>query len=112
MEKKTITPMEQIELISVEARKLGMKYGEYVAKFGHTLPKPKPTPRREIEIYAGIEHKKRLAHVEYDLICQNEACGKTFKARKKNTKLCPDCRAENKRDYKRQYNKDRREGKR
>lgn len=104
-----MTSLQQIEYISREAAKLGIKYGEWVRLYGHTLPKPKPTPRREIGIYAGIEPKKR-AHVEYELICQNEACGKMFRAGKKNAQLCPDCIAERKRVYNRQYKKDKKAG--
>jgi hypothetical protein len=108
-----MTSLQQIEYISREAAKLGIKYGEWVRLYGHTLPKPKPTPRREIGIYAGIEHKKpkkRDVHVEYELKCENEDCGKMFKAGKKDARFCPDCIAERKRVYNRQYKKDKKAG--
>ena len=72
-----MTSMEQIELISVEARKLGMKYGEYVEKFGHTLPKPDGEQPNERQKKCAI-------------------CGKLFTIRKGNAKYCKACALEGK----------------
>lgn len=85
-----MTAMQQIELISVEARKRGMKYGEYVEKFGHTLPKPKTE-----------EIKKPSGNVEN----QCTICGATFYAGKKGAKFCENCRKERALEYAREHKK-------
>lgn len=82
-----MTSMEQIELISVEARKRGMKYGEYVEKYGHTLPKPKPSKKKGT---GYIEGDKKVGHrPRTQCICT--VCGATFMAGRKDSKFCPDC---------------------
>ena len=83
-----MTAMQQIEFISVEARKLGMKYGEYVEKFGHTLPKPKTTPKQE-STDSGRKKPKPS-----EKIC--EVCGKPFHGHG-SAKYCPFCVLEGKR---------------
>lgn len=82
-----MTAMQQIEFISIEAGKLGMKYGEYVEKFEHTLPKPKSqeyTPIGEVRHY-----KKRKA---IELTCQ--MCGQPFIAKSPLAKFCEECKQE------------------
>ena len=83
-----MTSMEQIELISVEARKRGMKYGEYVEKYGHTLPKPeaKKTKRKTgyIEGDGKRGHRPRVK-------CFCIMCGETFMAGRKGSQFCPEC---------------------
>ena len=80
-----MTAMEQIEFISVEARKLGMKYGEYVEKFGHTLPKPKSKAHKA---RGGVWHNKKRKAI--DLTCQ--MCGKPFVAKSPIAQFCEECK--------------------
>lgn len=87
-----MTAMEQIELISVEARKLGMKYGEYVAKYGHTLPK--------------VEYKKYKPREKVERVC--EECGVTFLASIKSARRCPQCSKERRRKLSAERNRQRR----
>lgn len=87
-----MTSMEQIELISVEARKRGMKYGEYVEKYGHTLPKPKPTKRKAIEYYSGKAKRTYQPRTQKERIC--EMCGVSFMAGTSTARWCPKCRRE------------------
>lgn len=96
-----MTAMEQIEFISVEARKLGMKYGEYVAKFGHTLPKPKEEKQGE---YAPSGKKKPKPS---EKICA--VCGKPYLGHGRS-KYCPLCVLEGKRQKELEWN-DKRKGK-
>ncbi len=83
-----MTSMEQIELISVEARKLGLKYGEYVEKYGHTLPKPKPKKAKRKTGY--IEGDGKVGHRPL-IECICTVCGKRFMAGRKDSKYCPEC---------------------
>ena len=83
-----MTSMEQIEYMATEARKKGMKYGEYVEKYGHNIPKPKEN-KREVSLWADREGKPRQG-VVHDLICQD--CGAEFQSKKKTAKFCEDCR--------------------
>lgn len=101
-----MTAMEQIELISVEARKLGMKYGEYVEKYGHTLPKPEPTKYKERAYYEGIEYKKYKPREKVERLC--EECGVTFLASIKSARRCPVCSKERRRKLSAERNRQRR----
>lgn len=84
-----MSAMEQIELISVEARKRGMKYGEYVEKYGHTLPEPKPEKKKG---NGYIEGAKKTGHrPRVECVCTVPGCGKTFMAGRKDSKYCPEC---------------------
>ena len=103
-----MTSMEQIELISVEARKRGMKYGEYVEKYGHTLPKPKPKKYKEHEWYEGMDHKSYEPRKKIELICQNPECGAPFLSTRDDVKFCPVCRKEKHRELMRKRNRQRR----
>ena len=85
-----MTAMEQIEYISVEARKRGMKYGEYVEKYGNTLPKPKPKKTKPNTGY--IEGDGKRGHrPRVECVCTVPGCGKTFMAGRKDSKYCPEC---------------------
>ena len=75
-----MTSMEQIEYMAVEARKKGMKYGEYVEKYGHTVPKPK-----EARSYKQMRMPKTY-------VCENPECGKVFETIASNARFCPECR--------------------
>ena len=89
-----MTSMEQLIYIDAEAKKLGMKYGEYVDKYGHTLPKPDPTPRREIEYYDGIERAEYTPREGIKIVCE---CGRIFTAKRKDAKYCKYCKVEHSR---------------
>ena len=86
-----MTSMEQLIYIDAQAKKLGMKYGDYVAKYGHTHPKPDSVRRREIEYYDGIERKKPKPREGIKVVCE---CGRTFTAKRKDAKYCKYCKAE------------------
>ena len=87
-----MTAMQQIEHISVEARKRGMKYGEYVEKYGHTLPKPKPKKKRNSGNIEGKGQGKGWSGHRAPVECVCVMCGETFMAGRKDTKYCPECR--------------------
>ncbi len=94
-----MTSMEQIELISVEARKLGMKYGEYVEKYGHTLPEPKPEKKKGTGYIEGEGDRGHLSRI--DKVCI--ICGASFKAGNNRAKHCPKCTEDRRRTYCREY---------
>lgn len=99
-----MTSMEQIELISVEARKRGMKYGEYVAKYGHTLPKVEEEKQEKKVLLAGRKDKAHNRRI--DMVCAE--CGVTFSAGRKDAKYCPKCAKIRRQNWARE-NKKRRE---
>lgn len=73
-----MTAMEQIEYVLAEARKSGMTYGEYVEKYGHTIPK---LTKDEPEQKPKKERIKTCAR-----------CGNLFSSWKGHSDYCPDCR--------------------
>lgn len=87
---KRMTSMEQTEALAVEARKHGMKYGEFVEKYGEWIPSPKKiqvkAKKRDI-----AEHKKRESNERKEMICQE--CGKTYLAGSSTAMYCPGCRS-------------------
>jgi hypothetical protein len=109
-----MTAMEQIEFISVEARKLGMKYGEYVAKFGHTLPKPKKdkTKARTNCVCAICgEEFYSVKSAKYCTKCRDvekrkgwcELCGKPIVKKHGLQRYCEDCKRVKDNEYKAKY---------
>ena len=66
-----MTAMEIIDIMTVDARKKGMKYGEYAEKYGHLYPKPE----RAVD-----DGKKECA-----------LCGLLFKPGGESSKYCPAC---------------------
>ena len=82
--------MEQTESLAVEARKHGMKYGEFVEKYGDWIPSPKKTQakakKRDI-----AEHKQRGSNERKETVCQE--CGKTYLAGSSTAMYCPECRS-------------------
>lgn len=80
-----MTAIEQIEDISVKARELGMSYGKYVAKYGHTIEKPKEKARTGEKVRK--KYKERQA---YELTCG--MCGDKFEAKSKVVRFCVECR--------------------
>ena len=103
-----MTSMEQTEALAVEARKHGMKYGEFVEKYGDWIPSPKKiqvkAKKRDI-----AEHKKRDSNKRRETVCQE--CGKTYLAGTSRAMYCPECkpivdkrRAKEKREERRKNN--------
>jgi hypothetical protein len=133
-----MTTMQQIEFISIEAARLGMKYGEYVEKYGHTLPKPdgeQPSEKRRQCAVCGKfftirrgnakycnacalegkkmkeqERKERIAGKELpSMITHCKRCGVKLDDRHGNSVLCPTCRRDQNTEYYREYRKRKRE---
>lgn len=116
-----MTSMEQIEFIQREARKLGMRYGDYVAKYGSTLPAPTKAGMADNKricekcgaIYTQTGHTKG----KYCRACsdgkgeQTEAprcrwCGEKFQPKHGGEKYCSDeCRAAHRQEYMKEYHK-------
>ena len=91
MQKKLrrMTSMEQIDYIAVEARKSGMKYGEFTEKYGEWSPAPKQIQLKPKKRDTA-EHKKRKDNPQVETVCQE--CGKTYVAAISGSKYCPECR--------------------
>ena len=85
-----MTSMQQIEYMQREARKMGISWNEWRERFGHTLPKPKPTRYREIEYYDGIAAGRYKNRKEYALTCQ--MCGESFTAKRRDAQFCDKCK--------------------
>lgn len=111
-----MTSMQQIELISVEARKRGMTYGEYVEKFPPQFGAPEPISKKEARVAdirkaekvrernrineqmrrkgligkASDEPEARMRHFR-NVECVCKDCGNTFTAKRRDAKYCPDC---------------------
>lgn len=83
--------MEQIEYMQREARKMGIKWSEWREKYGHTLPKPDPTPRREVEWWQGLGRWNPKPREGIKVVCE---CGATFTAKRKDAQYCPRCKKE------------------
>lgn len=91
-----MTSMQQIEKLCIEARAHGMTYGEYIDKFKPNMPKPRPTNKREIKYYHGIEHKKYQERKTTELTCV--ICGGKFLSKRKDAQYCEGCKEERKRE--------------
>lgn len=116
-----MTSMQQIEYIAVQARKLGMKYGEYVAKYGDTLPLPDKEKmdenKRVCEKCGAIYTQEGRAKGKYCRACADGTsdegkldvckwCGKTYHKRNGHQKYCsPQCVRESKAAYYKEYDK-------
>lgn len=85
-----MTSMEQIEYMQREARKMGIKWSEWRERFGHTLPKPTPTPRKEIDWWEGTNRKPPSIRKEREIVC--ETCGKPFISKSPTARNCEECR--------------------
>ena len=88
-----MTSMEQINYIAAEARKRGMKYGEYVKQYGHTLPKPEKRGWKEIPFFEDVKEGRPRDKVE----CICIRCGSKFLAGSRKAQYCPECTDELKR---------------
>ena len=87
-----MTSNEIIEMMTVDARKLGMKYGEYAEKYGHLYPKP--------DSFKSKDPNLRTC----------ERCGILFRVSGGSPKYCPACVADVTEENEQQY-KSRKTGK-
>lgn len=51
--------MDKLSLWAAEARRLGMRYGDYVAKYHPAVPEPQQTPKRKPESDPVFGQQKR-----------------------------------------------------
>lgn len=96
---KRMTAMEQTEALAVEARKQGMKYGEFVEKYGEWIPAPKTKryypsePDEEVYRRCKVCRKEFLVeHIQCGRLSARKtcpACVEALKAAKEARKLQP-----------------------
>lgn len=116
-----MTSMQQIEYIAVQARKLGLKYGDYVAKYGDTLPLPDKEKmdenKRVCEKCGAIYTQSGNSKSKYCRACADgktddgsndicKWCGKPYHKIHGHQKFCsPGCAKEHKAAYYKEYDK-------